>query len=494
MRSLIMVPGKLESDFMRSLLKLVAEKNYGQLKGEGRGYYAFGSAYVLVGNFEKATELFRKCASSEFEDQFNEKATNLLFYISLVQSLGWTSSIPLKKMLEEHLRSKCGPANQSQAFLFSDLRNLRSSPCSFGSKRSDLSYCNCLVYILSLYFLSKLYLREVNLSWVLDQFPSGYEKELLIFLREARMLDGWGLEQQSCSRKKALESNIPARSIAETEERLAKKIFLLEFSDIPDTTHGLNAIKEVFHAYVGNFFPPPLVKDDRREWEWRLKSIFQCLEPGSLLILSKASSGCRWFIDGGAHIGYVSRAFASFAGGCELILIEPNAELHDALENNLKGLTYTHYKAVLSKTNEQVPFYKGSGHSNSSVLRGATSQQSAAREIGGVTIDTISRCLKGPGVIKLDLESHEYEALEGGELTLNRDNVCYLVEINPRLLEIKGQDLYAVHHLMEKYDYVGRCVTDEFKLYPEGVILTEETKNYFFARKQWWNSIFSASV
>jgi len=149
-------------------------------------------------------------------------------------------------------------------------------------------------------------------------------------------------------------------------------------------------------------------------------------------------------------------------------------------------VNYKHVAAVLTDSTEEKLFYHGSGHSNSSVLAGATKIQSDPVPVRGVKIDNLVGERNGKGIIKLDLESHEYDALLGGKDTLKNKDVIYIIEINPSLLNKKGESLYSVFGLMSSYGYIGRGIDDDFNIYPESYVFGKKTMNYIFARSSCW--------
>jgi FkbM family methyltransferase len=139
--------------------------------------------------------------------------------------------------------------------------------------------------------------------------------------------------------------------------------------------------------------------------------------------------------DVGANVGYHTTAFASCAQ--QVISFEPNPQNFALLEQNTRDLErVTVYQAAVS--NNQGPGYIGTfdpavygnfGHMTMNA-------QGSGVQVPCMTLDSVNH--SPPDLIKIDVEGHEYEVLQGGvHLLKSRRPVIYYEAIEtPNLGDI----------------------------------------------------------
>ncbi len=115
------------------------------------------------------------------------------------------------------------------------------------------------------------------------------------------------------------------------------------------------------------------------------------------------------FLDGGAHHGAVSLAFASMIGNSRLIAIEPDAANRAVLGERLRGLPRAEVlDCALAAEDGTADFSEGYGFASKLSAFGQT--QVSTRTIDSLDVE--------PTFIKLHLEGGELDALRGARETL----------------------------------------------------------------------------
>ena len=115
------------------------------------------------------------------------------------------------------------------------------------------------------------------------------------------------------------------------------------------------------------------------------------------------------FLDGGAHHGAVSLAFASMIGNSRVIAVEPDAANRAVLGERLRGLPRAEVlDCALAAEDGTADFSEGYGFASKLSAFGQT--QVSARTIDSLDVE--------PTFIKLHLEGGELDALRGARETL----------------------------------------------------------------------------
>ena len=116
------------------------------------------------------------------------------------------------------------------------------------------------------------------------------------------------------------------------------------------------------------------------------------------------------FLDGGAHHGAVSLAFAARSAGLRILAVEPDAANRAVLGDTLRGLTGAEVlDCALAAQDGTAAFSEGYGFA--SKLSASGQVQVSVRSIDSLDVE--------PSLIKLHLEGGELDALRGARETLH---------------------------------------------------------------------------
>jgi FkbM family methyltransferase len=141
-----------------------------------------------------------------------------------------------------------------------------------------------------------------------------------------------------------------------------------------------------------------------------------------------------WVLDVGSHSGQYSMLAASVVGpNGRVIAIDPNATMNDRVRRNAKLNGFDNVTIV----NAAAADFEGQGMLHFSPDPEWASGMATLTEHEGwqpravpvTTIDTISGAQE-VGALKLDVEGHELEALEGAHRTVDRCHPAVLIEVN----------------------------------------------------------------
>lgn len=285
-----------------------------------------------------------------------------------------------------------------------------------------------------------------------------------------------------------------ARSIAEQRHRNAaifnhwqKPTLLDHFARSSEALGNFAKMVTGFAASQGLEFPR-LVNDNARGWYWRYEFASNLLEPHTLEIVRRLSIPGVVAIDGGAHVGYFSRAIEEASGDCRVLGIEAHPDNYAALSANV-GKSVTPVLAALHSTCGNGTLIEGQGHSNSSLLH-----ESAGQKIP-VALRTIDDICREHGIttvdlIKLDIEGLEFDALEGATDVIARSpGIVIIAELNPALLKLRNMAPDGVVQLAHKWGLEVRLIGEDFSFGPTGVALTDRARNYLIARPDRWKTL-----
>jgi FkbM family methyltransferase len=172
------------------------------------------------------------------------------------------------------------------------------------------------------------------------------------------------------------------------------------------------------------------------------------------------------FIDGGAHIGYLTLLASSCVGASGAVhAFEPVSRTHDALTRNVARNRATNVrlnKVALGPRAGTLDLELPIDPEGEGILAwGATAIQAGRGSVERVPMTTLDAYaerakLRSIRVLKLDLEGAELGALEGARDLLQRRRVEHLVvELNTYLLDLAGERYDACRALLASYGY--RC-------------------------------------
>jgi FkbM family methyltransferase len=149
-----------------------------------------------------------------------------------------------------------------------------------------------------------------------------------------------------------------------------------------------------------------------------------------------------WFFDVGANVGLYSWEVRKVSPHRKILAFEPDPENIILLEKTLNGANFHNveiYKCALSNQLAEISFYQDTLTSATGCVAGKDKPwieqylNSSANEIQvrTETLDSVVRHDSTPSLIKIDVEGHEIEVLQGGRNTLSEAKPLLIIESFP---------------------------------------------------------------
>ena len=174
----------------------------------------------------------------------------------------------------------------------------------------------------------------------------------------------------------------------------------------------------------------------------------QRLEPGISKLVSKIAKELDnqndqgWFFDVGANVGLYSWEVRKVSPHRKILAFEPDPENIKLLEKTLNGANFQNveiYKCALSNQLAEISFFQDTLTSATGCVAGKDKPwieqylNSSANEIRvkTETLDSVVRQDRTPSLIKIDVEGHEIEVLQGGRNTLSEAKPLLIIESFP---------------------------------------------------------------
>ena len=174
----------------------------------------------------------------------------------------------------------------------------------------------------------------------------------------------------------------------------------------------------------------------------------QWLEPGISKLVSKIvkeldnQNDQGWFFDVGANVGLYSWEVRKVSPHRKILAFEPDPENIKLLEKTLNGANFQNVeicKCALSYQLAEISFFQDILTSATGCVAGKDKPwieqylNSSATEIRvkTETIDSVVRRDRIPSLIKIDVEGHEIEVLQGGRNTLSKAKPLLIIESFP---------------------------------------------------------------
>ena len=214
----------------------------------------------------------------------------------------------------------------------------------------------------------------------------------------------------------------------------------------------------------------------------------QRLEPGISKLVSKivkeldSQNDQGWFFDVGANVGLYSWEVRKVSPHRKILAFEPDPENIKLLEKTLNGANFENveiYKCALSNQLAEISFFQDTLTSATGCVAGKDKPwieqylNSSANEIRvkTETLDSVVKQDRIPSLIKIDVEGHEIEVLQGGRNTLSKAKPLLIIESFPpkqstvlSLLDELGYHLIdADHHVS-----MNPKTTNLFAWHPQG--------------------------
>jgi len=190
-------------------------------------------------------------------------------------------------------------------------------------------------------------------------------------------------------------------------------------------------------------------------------------EPCFMWLLRKESEG-DLALDIGSNIGYSTLSLCKNMK--KVIAIEPDDRSRKILKKNIKLNNFTNKVKVLDiaiSNKEGKKIFYLSKHPNLSAFRKNKKYWTKKKEVIVKTIDSLSVL---PNFIKMDLEGHEVEVIEGAMESLKKTNFCkILIEVHPQFydkeksFEKSIRDLVSIGFNVKYLISAGVHTPDRFK-------------------------------
>jgi FkbM family methyltransferase len=150
-------------------------------------------------------------------------------------------------------------------------------------------------------------------------------------------------------------------------------------------------------------------------------------------------------VDVGANVGVITFLAAAIAGPAgRIIAVEPNP---DNLQLLYRGIVLNRFDNVTvlpyAASNRREVFSLTGGTSNTHLI-GARQPVEGGHFVQSVTLDEMLESLPRIDFVKMDIEGHEPQALEGFSRLIEQHRPALLIEFNPRcLVDLQQQDPVA---------------------------------------------------
>ncbi|MBS1611807.1 MAG: FkbM family methyltransferase [Bacteroidetes bacterium] len=198
----------------------------------------------------------------------------------------------------------------------------------------------------------------------------------------------------------------------------------------------------MFKSIIGDFIVPNDTSGVEllaiKDWEPFAKDIF-----------SKYVNRDATVIDIGAHIGYHTVQLSKVCSNGHVYSFEPNPELFSIAQRNLKEHNCNNVTLLELATSD----VNGSGfltEEENSFLTAVTNSETS-RAIEMIRLDTFFHSVGPIQFIKMDVEGHEMQTLQGAKRILKRDRPIILIEIwdvsLPECLRLLSEMDYSLTHV-----------------------------------------------
>ena len=187
-------------------------------------------------------------------------------------------------------------------------------------------------------------------------------------------------------------------------------------------------------------------------------------EPATLAVLKAVVRPGDTFVDVGANEGYFTVAAARLVGPQGRVLaIEPQTRLQEVLQRNL-ALNHCDHVTVAAVAITDVPgqaqlHLTPDMNNSASGLTQATRYRLATQTVETITLAEVFATRQlGEAVVKMDIESWEYEAILGSQELFRSGQVRILIlELHEALMERRGRDPAKIAAFLAASGYQARA-------------------------------------
>ena len=142
------------------------------------------------------------------------------------------------------------------------------------------------------------------------------------------------------------------------------------------------------------------------------------------------------FLDVGSHYGIFSILASKIVGPTgHVIAVEPHPGALEVLQQNIRGNACENVEILNVALSDTTSPLSLAFNENGAGIQRASDPASALRTVQGITGDEALRKASIPAAVKIDVEGHEFEVLNGLKQTLSNPSCRRLcLEIHPTLL------------------------------------------------------------
>ena len=191
-----------------------------------------------------------------------------------------------------------------------------------------------------------------------------------------------------------------------------------------------------------------------------------------------------WFFDVGANVGLYSWEVRKVSPHRKILAFEPDPENIILLEKTLKGANFQNVeicKCALSNQLAEISFFQDTLTSATGCVAGKDKPwieqylNSSANEIQvrTETLDSVVRPDRTPSLIKMDVEGHEIEVLQGGRNTLSEAKPLLIIESFPpkQSTVLSLLDELGFHSIdADRHVSMNPDTTNLFAWHPQGLL------------------------
>jgi FkbM family methyltransferase len=188
------------------------------------------------------------------------------------------------------------------------------------------------------------------------------------------------------------------------------------------------------------------------------------------------------FIDCGANIGgysyYLSNFIVKYGGIC--VGFEPRKDTWSQLVKNVIADNFTAENLALSNTTGDAQFFLPASHGRSSFVKLPEFEGVPTTSVNKITLDQYitEKKLNSIFFIKIDVEGHEFEVLEGALKTIHENLPIILCESENRHLNVQGKSTEELIGRLRQLDYNAYVVSrSDFQFIPVENIMIPLQKN-----------------
>jgi FkbM family methyltransferase len=197
---------------------------------------------------------------------------------------------------------------------------------------------------------------------------------------------------------------------------------------------------------------------------WRPAGV---LESDVLPVFIEFATSSTWFVDVGAHTGIYSLLAGAASPACEVVAFEPHPLTHARLNANIRANGFEGRCTAL-----QAAAGRSSGvarpHTPDDLTMCSLSDSGDALEISVVALDELIPKDGRTSLVKIDVEGHEDEVLEGMSAVMRDSHPAIFFECNPggpanaieQLLRAHGYSVFSLR--TGKLTRLSRLVPEEF--------------------------------